>query len=578
MRVQAKIADTFSPYMDSAPVYDALEDYRGPMAAGFALFLHTAIFITFSMTVFLLPPDIIEPDIIPIRIITAAKEDPAPAPAPVGTVLAPAAPSVKPQPKPRPAAPPVTAPRPLPMPYLIEAPDPEPAPAPPPPPILADTAPPAPEDTAVAEPKLVTDEVRAAAIARMQERFEAQNRPQPVPEPIIETPLPEPEIIPEFIPEIIPEVISEIIPDIIPEPLPELVIEPEPIEPIIDPIITEPVPEPEPQIEIFEPLPEPEIIPKIIIDAPLPPDAIIPDAAPGIIIDEPIGEPFEELVAVPLPQPEPDVIEFIDPAPLQTEPEPITAEPILPERTAPIETAPIETAPKVLADSQAPQTEAEKTRAVDKSQAATGAPPARPGGGRQYTTPTLGGGGGRPLFGGGNTAPAPSGVPGRPRPGAGGSWSLSPSTQGDAPTGGLGGISIDMKCRDRFRTHEDCPEYVAKPQGRGADGYESFAPHSIAGSGRGGPPATRRVGSSGNQPGTDFSQHTNGGPSTSVLDDAGFERTFRNNPITVGSPQSDLSGLFGNSEPANALDLTIEDAGEAPEGEDPWSLTEKIKP
>ncbi len=576
MRVQAKIADTFSPYMDPAPVFDALEDYRGAMAAGFALLLHTALFITFSMTVFLLPPKIIEPDVIPIRIIAAAKEEPAPAPEPVETVITPAAPSVKPKPLPRPAPPPpppVVAPEPLPMPELSETPEPAPAP---PPPVLADITPPAPEDTVQAEPKLVSDDIRAAAIARMQERYEAQNRPVPVPQPIIETPLPEPEITPDFIPEIVPEIVPEIIPEIIPDPLPEPIIVPDPVpEPIIDPIIIEPVPEPEPQIEIFEPLPEPEIIPEIIIDAPLPSEDIIPDAAPGAIIEEPIVPPAEEPPVIPAPEPEPEIIERIEPAPIVTDPEPQAA----PDDSAPVETVPSASdAPKVLADIEAPQTDAEKARAVDKSQAATDAPPARPGGGGRYKTPTIGGGGGQPLFGGGNTAPPPSGVPGRPRPGSGGSWALSPSTRGDAPTGGLGGISIDMKCRDRFRTHADCPEYIAKPQGRAADGSESFGPHSIAGSGRGAAPRPRIVGSSSNQLGTDFSQHTNGGPSTSVLDDAGFERTFRNNPIAVGRPQSDLSGLFGKQIPAGGLDLTIKDTPEAAPGEDPWSLTEEIKP
>jgi len=200
---------------------------------------------------------------------------------------------------------------------------------------------------------------------------------------------------------------------------------------------------------------------------------------------------------------------------------------VLPEPEAPIETAPVETvpvvttAPKVLADSDAPETEAEKARAVDKSSAATGNTPPTGGGGGRYTTPTIGGGGGQPLFGGGNTAPPPSGVTGRPRPGAGGSWSLSPGVPGDAPTGGLGGISIDMKCRDRFRSHEDCPEYIAKPQGRASDGTESFGAHSIAGSGRGAAPRPRIVGGSSNQLGNDYRSHNNGGPSTSVLDDAG---------------------------------------------------------
>lgn len=558
MRVQAKIADSFSPYLDPAPFFDALEDKRGAFAAGSALLLHTIFFITLSMTVLLPPPKILEPEVIPIRIVMAQAEDPAPAqpsPEPEPAKVTPAAPTPRPRPTPKPQTapppPPVQAQLPEPLPEIIETPQPIPAP---PPPVLADAAPAEPDESAVSEP-LVSDEVRAAAVAALQERLEAQNRPvEPEPLPIVEAP---PEIIQEVIPEIVPEIVPEIIPEIIPEIVLDPIVEPEPfLEP--EPYVPETPVEPEPQIEIVEPAPEPlPETPDFVVDAPLPETEIIPDAAPGAIIDTPVFEP-EPLPVTPDPIVEPEIDTPVETAP-DLEPEIID--------TAPVITA---APPKVLADTAAPETAAEKERAVDKSQASTGETPSQPsgGGGRTYTTPTFGGGGG-PVPSG---VPPASGAPSRPALGAGG-WSLSPSTPGDAPTGGLGGVSLDMRCRDLNKTHEDCPEYVRKNQGRSADGTEGFGAHSIAGSGRGAPRQTRQVGGENNQLGYDFSQHNNGGPSTTVLDDADFGRTFRSNPIVVGRPQGDLQGFIDSASPFVKPDIVLDpEELEDEKVKDPWSL------
>lgn len=130
-----------------------------------------------------------------------------------------------------------------------------------------------------------------------------------------------------------------------------------------------------------------------------------------------------------------------------------------------------------------------------------------------------------------------------------------------------------MRCRDLNKTHEDCPEYVRKNQGRSADGTEGFGAHSIAGSGRGAPRQTRQVGGENNQLGYDFSQHNNGGPSTTVLDDADFGRTFRSNPIVVGRPQGDLQGFIDSASPFVKPDIVLDPKElEDEKVKDPWSL------
>jgi len=144
----------------------------------------------------------------------------------------------------------------------------------------------------------------------------------------------------------------------------------------------------------------------------------------------------------------------------------------------------------------------------------------------------------------------------------------------------MAGISLDMRCRDYLKNHEECPEYIRQNEGRAADGSEGFGAHSIAGSGRGQPTGTRQVGAAADPfTSRDYTTHTNGGPSTGVLDDADFGRTFRHNPIVVGRPQSDLKKLMENAKPFEAAPPEIDTVRDlnpdepSPPVKDPWSLT-----
>ena len=79
-----------------------------------------------------------------------------------------------------------------------------------------------------------------------------------------------------------------------------------------------------------------------------------------------------------------------------------------------------------------------------------------------------------PRRGGGNIGqPPPSGGTKRGVVN-GGDWQVSPDSYGNSPGKGYDGINLDIRCREADRTHEDCPEYVRKFEGRDAEGFESF--------------------------------------------------------------------------------------------------------
>ena len=543
------VGGRFSPYHDDDVVLDFIQDdaqrITSIIATVFAI--HLGLFFALSAN-FIIPdlkPD--EPEVLPVQIVTfdpTPQAEPEPAPPPEVITPAIPAPSVAPRPKPRPTPPP-------------PQPEPEPELTPPPP---------------LPEPE-----------------------PEPIPEPVIEevpqvTP-PPPEIISQ--PVIEPDPIVEPEPLIEPEPLPEPVQEPEPVEPVIesiieaDPIIPETiieeplepvierpiepeVVEPEPIIEIFDPLPEiiepdpiePEISPEPIIEDPLPEDPIIeaprpepilepelepapfttPDApdelpTPGVIIEEPLPElpPIEELPPIS----EPIIEEVITPPAPETIDPPDVIEP------APAEPDIITTAPSILASPDAPVTQEETERAVPQSQSTplenllrqpVGLPPATPGRGE----PSIAG----PVTGGGNEA-VPGGGTRRAAPGASG-WTLAPSGR-TSPGAGYDGLVLDIRCREAGRTHEECPEYLNKFQGRNSAGWERFEGMAGRGTDRGEQPSSiNRAGRAnggvigGGQniwvvPLGDNS-FNNGGPSTTVLDDGpevSFDREFLNKPVIV---------------------------------------------
>jgi hypothetical protein len=327
---------------------------------------------------------------------------------------------------------------------------------------------------------------------------------------------------------------------------PDILMEPEP-EPII-----ETLPE-----EIFEP--EPEVEPESYVS----PDPLDIPPSPG-----PILEPEEEEI---LPDEEPPVVP-VDPEPeiepeIDTTPE-IPAEPEIIETTPPDAPELITTAPSILASPDAPSTEEESDRAVPQSQADTlfdplGRPrsgsstPRGPGGGSVFT-PSTSPGLGTP----------PSGGTRRPTPGAGG-WQLDPSAYGGNSGEGLGGVVLDMRCREETRTHEDCPEYMAKFKGRNAAGYEAFGSHSSGAA----PARSPRTGTYENPAiggGTDpwalgigNSSVNNGGPSTTVLDDADFGREFLGTNLGDGSSPNRVRDIFNQpvepwTEPIELLEVPPE--------------------
>ena len=515
MTLRRYVYDRFSPYLDPDPWTDFYDDVaqRGTTIAAGVFAVHVGLF--FMLQTNFVVPDLKEepePDPIPVQIIAyedlLAQPEPEPEVIDIAPVTpAPAAPPrVKPKPKPTPPPPPPPPPVPEPEPEPLSEPEvePEPITAPPPPDILTSEA---------SEPS--------------ENTISEFTPPVPLEPPVEDTPT-EP-VIEIFEPVEVPrEIEVEIF-----EPQP--IIESEPIaEPVIEPEPTpEPVEENEPEIEI-------EIFDQPIIEEPLIEETIAPvitetpvelPAQAGPVID-PITE--EPLTVAPLiPQPDPQEIEppIENEIIIATEPEPLNEQDE--DQDAPI----ITTAPTILASPDAPLTPDESDRAIPQEQAApmtdflfkpkTGFPPPNPPGGQPSGgAVSLGGGGGAP--GGGTRRPSPTARSGQ-------GWTLQPGSTGiGTPGEGYGGIINDIRCRESDRTHLDCPEYTAKYKGRNAAGFESFGRHS-----NGGVPASSRsartgtyenpaIGGGGNPwtlaPG-DTSVNA-GGPSSSVLDDADFGRTF----------------------------------------------------
>ena len=513
-----RIPDSFSPYLDPEPIADFFDDLgqRASTTLALAIIVHIGLFMTLQLQ-FNLPelPD--EPEPIKIQIISFEPEPeiipevkpelrpvlPNPAQAPT--------PRAKPKPPPRPK--PKPAPIPEPIPELEPIPEPEPIVIPPQTEILV-------SETIELEPQIVAE-------------------PLPIPEPPVQEITPEPT-------ETEPPVVE------IFEPLPEPIIEPtlEPVIEIFEPIVE---PLPEPIIEIFEPEPIPEPLPEPIED--LPPAPVITETpVSGLATEELIPEPIEE---TPAPIAEEIIIEPIvealpvpEPAPLpEIEPEVIEPEVIEPELPVAITTT-----PTILASPDAPSTDEEEQLAIPSAQATpleTILQNARPksGGGNQGQIPI-----GAPP--GGGTRPSNPGTKG---------WTLAPGSWGEEPGKGYKGLVLDIRCREAGRTHEDCPEYIRKNQGRNAAGFEAFGAHTprgttttrssrgmnmdssiFQGGTYGGPSAAM----GGRKTGGNSDDNT-GSPSTSVLDDTYLPQYDLSIPIpNGGSTGGRVRDVFGNPKPA----------------------------
>ncbi len=553
MKLPSPFEQGFSPYRDPEPWAEFYDDFarRGTTAISAALAVHFAIFI------FLQPsfrmPDIQEPEpeAIPVQIVAFEETEPEPEPEPAPIELRPAtpapaqAPRVKPKPQPRPQpqpTPPPPQPQPEPEPVVEPEPEPEITPPPPPPDILASQTP-APTENTVPEPEPIPQPIEPVLEPELQpvpEPIIQESLPEPIPQPvqpqeldveIFDTPIdPDPVIESEPIEEPIIEPVTE--PDPVIEPDPEPILEPEPeLEPVPDPI--EAIIEPEPEIEEVETFTTPDPEPT--------------DPVPGIVTPEPVVEPVPEDVEVSVPS-EIETEELSPPtAPVeteQTEPDPSDAAPI------------ITTAPTILASPDAPTTAEEADRAVPQSQAnpmfdplqrparggGTGAQ--RPGSPGSGSAGSLGG----PSRGGGNNIP--SGTP-RQSPGAGG-WTLNPNSYGNSPGEGYGGMIEDIRCREQDRTHEDCPEYMRKHQGRNNQGFESFGSHSIGrtttSAPRAGTQSNQAIGGGSNPWSQAIGSNSvnAGGPSESVIDDADFGREFLSTPLGSESQDGRLRDLFNS--------------------------------
>lgn len=535
-RAIVQLLDSFSPYLDPEPIADFFDDIasRQTMAIALAFIVHIGLFFTLQSKFIppVLPP---EPEVIEIQIISFEPTPPIePEPQPV---LRPAVPSQAQAPSPKPK--PTPTPRPRLEPEPIPEPEPEPIPLPIPTPIPEPLPEPIPEPEPVSEPEPIPEpvtELLTSETIEPEPEVIVQAEPEPTPEPLPE-PRPEPVVeIFEPLPEPAPQPTIEIfepIPEPTPEPAPTIEIyEPEPL-PEPEPM-PEPEPEPAPIIEIFEPIPNPE--PEIEPLPDLPPAPVISEEpVSGAATEDTIPEEPEPIA--PLVQDniiEPEIVE----APIITpEPEPT----LEPEIIEPEEPVIITTAPTILASPDAPTTQTEEQTAVPQSQAS----PLEiilqsqtPSGGRPATPSPRGGGNTANIpIGGG----APNGGTRRANPGATG-WTLDPSAYGNGAGAGYKGMTLDIKCRESKRTHEDCPEYISKHQGRDANGYEGFGAHAPRGTSITANTPSRSVQSmsQGMVGAGGWSEDNSGGPSTSIMDDV------YGTPPTGGR----IRDAFGNNEPA----------------------------
>lgn len=507
--------DNFSPYLDPEPIAEYFDHstHRIGTAITFAIVVHFGFFLMLhsQFTLPILPDD---PEPIKVQIISFEPE-----------------PEIVPEVELRPSVPtPALAPIPKPKPKPKAKPKPKPIPKPTPPPPKPKPLPPEP----VPEPEPIIIPPPTEILISETPEPQAVIQPQPLPTPV--EPIVEPEPVPVPVPpEPIPEPIIEITKpadDIKLAPIYEPPVEPTP-EPIPEPVIEifEPAPEPipEPVIEIFEPVPEPLAEAPVIKDLPLAP-TITETPVSGAITEEPLIEPIVE--------PPSPIVEEIIPEPIREippTPEPIQPPKVKPEVIEIIKPVVITTAPSILASPDAPTTKAEEQKSVPSSQAAPldfilkqGRPKPRGGGGNQ----------GRIPIG------SPPGGTRRANPGAKG-WTLAPGSYGEGTGKGYKGLILDMRCREAGRTHEDCPEYLQKYQGRNAEGYEEFGAHAPRGTSVSRP-------SRGITPGIFSAPNIGelGSPSTTVLDDAGFNGQYMGDRLSDGKPARRVRDLFGNSEPA----------------------------
>ncbi|MCF6221228.1 MAG: hypothetical protein L3J65_08965 [Robiginitomaculum sp.] len=419
------VQDKFSPYLDDEPIAEFFDDVgQRTMVTGLLAFIvHVLIFMILQSRLDIphVPED---PEPITVEIISFEPEtEPEPSPEP------------EPEPELRPAVPP-------PAQAPISKPKPKPKPKPTPPPMPDPEPIPEPEPEPEPEPVFVPPAPEIIKTPDPEPELQAPPKPGPLPEPTLD--LFDPELVTQTDPELAPEPLLEVY-----EPVAEAAQAPEPIAPLFDPDILDLDAEP-------EDLPEIDELPEL---APAP--VVTKEPLSGVDVPDP--EPAPELPPPPAPAPlfQQDIIE----AP-QTQIEPELTE--IPD----IEVAALP--PTILASDKAPISQAEADKAIPQDQATTpldfilkdrgrpGQPGSKPSGSAR-----------------GTATPAFSGATPRANPGAQG-WQVNGNWPADGLPGGKGLIR-DIDCRSEKRDHEGCPEYIRKNEGRGADGFEAFAPHTPQG-------------------------------------------------------------------------------------------------
>jgi hypothetical protein len=500
------VQDKFSPYLDPDPIAEFFDDVgqRGMVTGLFAVLIHVLILMVLQTKLDIPhvpeePEPIIveiisfEPQVEPEPEIELVPELRAAVPPPAQAPVPKPKPRPKPKPKPTPP-PPESEPEPIPEPEPIQ--EPEPVVIPPAPKIMKT---PEPEPELDAPPDLV-----------------------PVSEPTLD--LFDPELITQTDPELTPDPVLDIA-----EPVTEVAV---PIAPVFEADILETELEPEDLPEIDELL---ELAPApVITEEPL----------SGIETPEP--EPAPELPPPPAPLFQQDIFEIPE---TQTDPE-----------TELLDIPDIEVAalpPTILASPDAPTTQAEAENSIPQEQAVTpldfifkdkgksGLPNAGTGNLFDPLTGNKGNPGRAPV----NTGSTP-----RTSPGANG-WQINGTWPSDGLPGGKG-IIRDIDCRGEKRDHEECPEYVRRNTGRGADGFEAFGPHTPLGTStvrRRGIPQTKSLDETVNPSFGDPSQ-----PSSTVLDDVnGFSGQYLGDKIGTPSSGNRVRDLFNPPQPAPWTTQTV---------------------
>ena len=132
-------------------------------------------------------------------------------------------------------------------------------------------------------------------------------------------------------------------------------------------------------------------------------------------------------------------------------------------------------------------------------------------------------------------------------------WTLAPGPGSNSPGEGYDGLVLDIRCREAGKSHLECPEYIKKFTGRDAAGFERFGQQHATPASSNPNTSTRSIPRQ-ISPQIGDNGVNGGGPSTTVLDDAGFDRLNPNAPLSDGTQGGRVRDLLS-----------------APDEDDPWN-------